>query len=136
MDESLVPAPLQSLLHAHIDSIDQLEILLWLYRHSNESWSASSVASALHLPTGVTEEALQVLGKGGFLGVTVAAEGLLFFYRPASTELEELMGRLGEVYPQQRIAIMKLLTAGAISRLKARALHTFVSASPSRNAKQ
>jgi len=136
MDESLVPAHLQSLLHAHIDSIEQLELLLWLYQHSNESWSASSAASALHLPEGIAEEALQLLDKGGFLGVTEAAGALLFFYRPATKELGELVERLVEVYPQQRVAIMKLLTAGAISRLKARALHTFVNASPSRKAKE
>ena len=121
-----LPSDVQRFLHDQIDSLEQLESLLLLFRSRDVTWSAAGVAKELLIADSVAEEALRALCQRGLL--TIATTPEQFRYGPSSTELAVLVERLGELYTDQRAAIMRLMSANAIQRLRAGALGMFSNA--------
>lgn len=128
MADSRVPADVQSLLLDQLESLDQLEILLLLQRRSLEDWSPQQVADELQMRASVVEEELLVLAERGLLAVVGTAEESRFRYGSVSTELARGVERLAETYAEQRVEVMRLMTAHAIQRLREDALGMFSSA--------
>lgn len=123
-----VPADLQRFLHEYFESLEQLEILVLLQRRPDYAWSALEVADELRIRDSVAEEELRRLRDRGVLVLAASAGDARFRYGPTSETLAEMTQRLVETYGAQRVAIMRLLTANAIQRLRSGALGVFSNA--------
>jgi hypothetical protein len=123
-----VPADLQRFLHEYLESLEQLEILVLLQRRADYAWSAPEVADELRIRDSVAEEELRRLCDRGVLTLVGSASHPSFRYGPISETLAQMTQRLVETYGAQRVAIMKLMTANAIQRLRAGALGMFSNA--------
>jgi hypothetical protein len=123
MADGDLPPDVQLFLHDQIDSLEQLECLLLLYRRREDIWSAPDVSRELQLSEPVAEEALRALCERGLLAIASVPEQ--FRYAPSSAGVAELVERIAAVHAEQRAALMRLLTANAIQRLRARALGMF-----------
>jgi hypothetical protein len=122
MDDSDLPSDVQLFLRDHIDSLEQLEILL-LFQRCEQIWSAPGVAEELSIGASAAEEALRALCERGLLGI--ATEPSQFRYAPSSPALAAVVKHLAEIHADQRAALMKVLTANAIQRLRAGAVVMF-----------
>lgn len=126
-DAGELPDDVRALLHEHIDSYEQLEILLLLRRERYERWTGEALASRLHLGTGLIETALAGL-KTSRLVEAAGGTRATFAYRPANSGLDAAVGRLEREYAERPILIIQQMSANAIERLRTAALHTFADA--------
>ena len=122
-----LPEDVRALLHEHIDSYEQLEILLLLRRERHERWTGEALASRLHLGAELIETALASL-RTSRLVEAVEGTRATFAYRPANPGLDTAVGRLEREYAERPILIIQQMSANSIERLRTAALHTFADA--------
>jgi CheY-like chemotaxis protein len=118
----------RALLHEHIESYEQLEVLLLLRRERYEDWTVAALSSRLHVREELVGSALERLRSGGLVALTATAPAPRFAYRPASSGLDAAAGRLDREYAERPIRIIQLMSANAIDRVRTAALHTFADA--------
>jgi predicted ArsR family transcriptional regulator len=124
-----LPEDVRALLQEHIESYEQLELLLLLRRERYEEWTIAGLATRLHVREELIRAALERLKAAGLVataGATPAAPR--FAYRPASSGLDAAAGRLDREYEERPIRIIQLMSANAIDRVRTAALHTFADA--------
>lgn len=126
-EASDLPEDVRALLHEHIESYEQLEILLLLRRERYEQWTSEKLAARLRVPTDLAAIALAGL-KASRLVEASGVPPTQFVYRAAGSALDAAAGRLEREYAERPIAIIRLMNANAIERLRTAALHTFADA--------
>jgi len=117
-----LPEDVCALLHEHIETYEQLEVLLLLRRERYEKWTVPGLAARLQVRAELIGSALEGLEAAGLVAVTGAAH---FAYRPATSILDAATGRLDQEYTERPIPIIQLMSTNAIERVRNAALHTF-----------
>jgi len=120
-----LPTDVRALLHEHIETYEQLEILLLLRRERYEEWTLAALAARLHVGEELVGSALERLKSGGLVVMTAAIPAPRFAYRPATPGLDATAGRLDREYAERPVRIIQLMSANAIERVRTAALHTF-----------
>ena len=123
-----LPDDVRALLHEHIESYEQLEVLLLLRRERHEPWTIVALAARLHIREELIGSALDGLKSGGLVIATGSPPEPRFAYGPASSDLDAAAGRLDREYAERPIRIIQLMSANAIDRVRTAALHTFADA--------
>ncbi len=123
-----LPEDVRAMLHEHVESYEQLEVLLLLRRERYEEWTVTGLAARLHVREELVDSALEGLRRAGLVAITGAAPAPRFVYRPASSGLDAAASRLDREYAERPIKIIQLMSANAIERLRTAALHTFADA--------
>jgi hypothetical protein len=99
---------IQRLVAEHIDSADQLDILLLLHASPERSWTAREVSAAVFtVPTAATMR-LEQLVKAGFLTSSGGADPG-YTFRPAKPRLRDQVDTLAAVYRANRVAVIQLV---------------------------
>jgi hypothetical protein len=128
----LVSSPsefLQAFLHDSISSYEELEALLLLVRQSDRSWSDSELAEALKVPVDAIAPALDELASvEGLLEVDTQAGQRRFQYAPRSQLLRQVVEELSIAYVEQRLAIVQLMSANALDRVRGAAMRHLANA--------
>jgi len=106
MSHSSIPEDVQDFIRRYVDSIGQLEALLFLRAHPNASWDAVTVANQLYAPKEEIIRALAQLCADGFL----TAEADSYRYH-CSDQQREKVDRLAEAYARHLIPITNLIHA-------------------------
>jgi hypothetical protein len=131
-DSSDLPEDVRSLLHEHIESYEQLEVLLLLRRERYEAWTPEALATRLHVAEPLITPALTTLKAAGLVtadaGSGSAGQPSRYSYRPASSGLDATVAILDREYAERPISIIKLMSANSIERVRTAALHTFADA--------
>ena len=122
-----LPPDVRALLHEHIESYEQLEILLLLQRERHQEWTGQGLAERLRVQAALIDSALAGLETSELVQRADAAPAR-YAYRPASAGLDAAVERLGREYAERPIPIIQLMSANAIERLRTAALHTFADA--------
>jgi hypothetical protein len=122
-----VPEDVRAFLSEHIQSYEQLEILL-LLRREKMDWTAQRLSSHLKISPSLTEAALSELHSRGLVDSPLGASQVRYTGGSRLPDLEVTMGRLASVYAARPIEIIRLMTANAIERVRTAALRTFVDA--------
>lgn len=123
-----LPEDVRALLHEHIESYEQLEVLLLLRRERYEEWTLAALATRLHVREELIGAALERLESGGLVAAVKAALAVRFAYRPGNPGLDAAAGRLDREYAERPIRIIQLMSANAIERVRTAALHGFADA--------
>jgi predicted DNA-binding transcriptional regulator len=117
------------LLERHIESYEQLEVVLLLHRCRDLRWTGDKVGQALNIPSTAAETALAALRRSGIAAEVREADGSVgYLYAPASPTEAEAVDQLAEAYSTQRVEIMKLMNANALLRVRTGALRAFADA--------
>ena len=113
-----IPEEVKRFLEAHIDSVDQLEILRVLGEDRDREWAATDLARTVQTqPQAIGPHLTALAGRG--LLITQAREADLFCrYGPATSELEAMMGQLLQVYRERPVTMINLVYARAREVLK------------------
>ncbi len=110
----------------YVQTYDQLEVLLLLYRRAGESLSYEGIADEVNLASDIAAVALDTLVQ---IEVLERAPGSPAQYRyPARSSFEAEVSELSRAYADGRIAIVQLMSQNALERLKKSALLTFAEA--------
>jgi hypothetical protein len=120
---------LQAFLHDSISSYEELEALLLLARESHRSWSDDELAEALKVQVDRIEPALDALTSvEGLLAVDNQAGQRRFQYAPKSELQRQIVEELATAYAEQRLAIVQLMSANALNRVRNAALRGLANA--------
>jgi biotin operon repressor len=130
MQAEELPKDLQSLVRDHIESYEQLELLLLLRAERGVAWSGEALSARLRISSTLVSEALAKLQSGGFVVASTAeaAGGPTHAYRVQAADLEATIERLSQAYKEQPMPIIKLMCANSIERVRTAALRTFADA--------
>ena len=128
-DPNALPSEVRELLERHIESYEELELLLLLRRErSPEGFTAGRLIERLpHIPASLIPPALARLLASGLLGAT-GSDTPHYAYRPASPGIDTAAALLEREYAERPIRIMQLMSAHAIERVRTAALRTFAEA--------
>src|SRR5687768_11151466 len=93
MTEPSLPKSIADLVGARIHSIEQLEVLLLLWRSSPETWTARRASTTLRLDETLVQGALGALAQHSLLQAAGPDTGS-FAYAPATAELAQQVDEL------------------------------------------
>lgn len=123
MDKPLAE-DVSAILHDHIRSWEQLEILLLLHANRSEAWSAESVANRMRLGVELSLRTLEHLSKQRLVESS-EDDTRRFWFGPGDPTLDETVGRLAEAYRERQVEVLKILTTDAVDRVRSAAMETF-----------
>ncbi|WP_242370779.1 hypothetical protein [Anaeromyxobacter sp. SG26] len=126
LSDELAP-DIQAFMLASVDSYEQLEILLLLHREQAAPWTAAQVAEALQISLAAAASSLDELAGRRLLTVTRGSERS-HRYAPADADTADVVDRLARAYEDRRVAVIDLMSANAMSRIRRSALRTFAEA--------
>jgi hypothetical protein len=116
---------LQAFLRAHIESHEQLDVLILLSSQPDRVWAPKAIATELRITEALAEAASRFLCRQSLLTVQIGARALLFVYKPRSRDLDELVKALTKAYREQRLEVIRLMTANALERLRLKSIRSF-----------
>lgn len=103
-----LPEPVVAFVVAYIDSVDQLEVLLLLWRNAERSWSAAETSTELRtsdLAAGLTLEHLRDQG----LAESDAAPVPRFRFPAENQMLRSQLEQVASTYQERRVAMITLI---------------------------
>jgi hypothetical protein len=107
MSEQL-PDDVRRFVIEHINSVEQLEVLLLLWAHADQDWTAEAVSQKLYTPPAAAEMRLDDLQQRGFVKAGSLPEKS-YRYRPTHGDSHGLITALAELYRDRRVTIISLI---------------------------
>ena len=136
MTDEELPEGVRRFLKEGIQSHEELEVLLLLHRGSERAWTGEQTSAALRLPLDATEMALDALALRGLLAREPSAFPRAYRYAARTAELDGTLRELQRVHSEQQLALMRVINAFAMERLRTAAIRTFADAFILRKKKQ
>jgi hypothetical protein len=100
----------------HIDSVEELEVLLQVRQSPGRSWSAAEMAREVYShPTSIEQRFQRLLGAG-LLRESGAGQ---FQYAPRSAEIDHAVARVAEAYRERRVAVVSLIASKPLENVRA-----------------
>jgi hypothetical protein len=123
-----IPDDVRALLRDHIESYEQLEVLLLLRREVGKTWAAERISGRLGISPALAADALAALRSSRLVVAHEDEPETRYVYAPGKASLVETVNRLASDYASARIEIVKLMSANAINRVRTGALRAFADA--------
>jgi hypothetical protein len=102
----------------HINSLEQLEILLLLHRHRQQEWTAQDVSQELRLSPTSAAMRLADLERRGLLTVRESSDLFYYCYQPQKSDFEPTVDGLAELYPDYRFTIINLIFSKPLDKVQ------------------
>jgi predicted ArsR family transcriptional regulator len=113
---------LRSFVSRCLESVEDVEVLIFLLQQRGRAWSADAIGKALGLDTETAGRRLEVLSTRNLLSVRVAND-LLYQFNPGTEELEAATIALADLYRERRLAVL-----GLIAQRRSAAIRDFADA--------
>ena len=108
MQGSELPEGVRRLIADHIESVEQLEILLLLCRDPERAWSAEAVARELRISALSAGERLEDLARDALV-VRERDGDLDYRYGPRDADQDEAVRGLVSAYAERRVTVINLI---------------------------
>ncbi|MGH8143693.1 MAG: hypothetical protein ACREU2_14395 [Steroidobacteraceae bacterium] len=113
------------LLLEQITTYEQLETLLLLHAQPAQGWSAPAVAAAVRIQEDSAAAALNELVAQRLVSFKSDGAKSEYQYAAADAAAASAVDRLSQAYSQQRLEVVKQMSANAIERVRSSAARTF-----------
>lgn len=123
-----LPEEVQKLLRDHIESYEQLEVLLLLRTELDHPWTVDALSARFRIAASLVSLALDGLQTGGFVEARAHGAEKQYAYIAQSNHVEATLRQLIQAYREHPIPILKQMSANAIERVRTAALRTFADA--------
>ncbi len=120
-----LPPEVRALLLEHVDSFEQLDLLLLLHRERDADWTAAELCDRLRIPRAVVDASLGLLCMRGLVRQRPARKPAAFVYAPASSGLDQAVSRLATAYSERPVSVIRLMSSNAIQRMRSGAFRAF-----------
>ncbi len=111
-----LPDDVSRFLHQVIDSVEQLEVLLLARMSPGRSWTAEDMARELYSHPLSIAQRFQGLFAAGLFRET--SPGCMQ-YAPRSTEQDDAVRHVGEMYRERRVAVISIIATKPMANVKA-----------------
>jgi hypothetical protein len=105
-------------LNRHIDSVEQLEVLLLLHRSVESDWTAEMVAAALYTHPASAGRRLAALCDDGLIVLSPSHPGA-FRYLPDRSGTGEMIATLADTYRERRVAVVTAIASKPMENVRA-----------------
>jgi hypothetical protein len=109
MPESGIPERVRTFVREHIQSIEQVEVLLLLFRTAPREWTAMSTGRELRIDPVSAARRLTDFQSQGLVKARPGDEALLYWYDGASGTLDRAISELATAYHERRTALINLI---------------------------
>jgi hypothetical protein len=111
-----LPEDVRQFLHQNIESVEQLEVLLLLWRMPERGWTPDEVATAVYShPSSVVRRLAMLLGQG----LLREREPGCFQYAPRTADLHSAVTHLDQMYRERRVAVITLIASKPVENVRA-----------------
>lgn len=100
-----IPESVKQLVLARIDSVPELETILLLREHAQQSWSAAETGRRIYVSHTVAAHILSGLVERGFLVSTESG----YRYAPATDELRNTVDDLADAYTHHLVEVTRMI---------------------------
>jgi hypothetical protein len=118
MSTKALPDAVTRFLNRHIDSEEQLEVLLLLHRAAESAWTAEMVAAALYTQPTSAARRLAALHAGGLIDV-VTGQPEAYRYVPDPGDGGELITAVADTYRERRVAVVTAIASKPMENVRA-----------------
>jgi hypothetical protein len=112
-----IPAEILQFIDQHIESLAQLEGLLLLRADPGREWDTREIAKALYIPAEMAVSLLAEMGRRGFVKV-IAKPGAHYSYRAPDADTDRLLGELGKIYQDRRVAVISQIYSKPLNKVQ------------------
>jgi DNA-binding MarR family transcriptional regulator len=112
-----LPEEVRRLIADHIDSVEQLEILLLLYQHPERTWDAEAVARELRIASISAGERLEDMAQSGLLA-RKDGKPVEYRYAPESESLDAAVRGLSTAYSERRVTVINLIFSKPVDKIR------------------
>ena len=108
MADDAIPAQVRQFLARHIQSVEQLEILLLVSSNPGKAWTTSEVYGVIRSSEGSVANRLESFSREGFL---LASPGppATYQYQPPSSEVRAAVAKTAELYQSCRVRMVEAI---------------------------
>jgi hypothetical protein len=124
MDDS-ISADVRAFLLEYVHSYEQLEALILMQQHPTLEWTADSLGEKLRISAESAADALHQLWTKLLLDCT---SGAPLRYRLSRADVRSTVQSIADLYAQNRLAVIGLMNANAIERVRTGAMRDFANA--------
>ena len=125
MTDDRIPADVAQLLRDHVQTYEELEMLLAIARDPEREHSIATLLVTLNLEASAGAGVVEELAKAGVVTITRDAAGGRVRCDPGAAGV---VAGLAEAYDTARVELMSRMTQNALERVRTSALRTFSSA--------
>jgi AraC-like DNA-binding protein len=111
-----LPQDVHQFLYQHIESVEQLEVLILLLERPERGWSPDEVARELYShPASIARRLAMLLGQGLLREI----EPGCYQYAPRTGDLHATTIRVAAMYRERRVAVVTLIASKPIENVRA-----------------
>lgn len=119
-DRSHIPESVAESVDRFVDSLDGLEILVFLSRNANRTWTASELASTLGVPLSRAQRSLAHLARVNLCASeTRNDDASAYRFAPVGADQVAAAERILGAYKTRRIALINYVASEALNRIRA-----------------
>lgn len=118
MSTKELPDDVIRFLNQHIDSVEQLEVLLLLHRAAESDWTAEMVAAALYTQPASAERRLAALCDDGLIVPSPRQPGA-FRHIPNASGDGEMIATVADTYRERRVAVVTAIASKPMGHVRA-----------------
>jgi hypothetical protein len=112
-----LPEDVRNLITDHIESVEQLEILLLLHQHRSRVWTADSVARELRIAPISAGERMDELARASILSRTQGSP-VEYRYAPGSPSLDAAVTGLARAYSERRVTVINFIFSKPVDKIR------------------
>ena len=117
MTESGLSENVKKFIIDHINSVEQLEVLLLLHSHKQKEWSAREASQELRINQDSAKVRLADLHSRGLLAVRESSDPL-YRYQPQKPNFAQTVDDLAKAYPEYRVTVINLIFSKPIDKIR------------------
>jgi hypothetical protein len=114
MTEGGIPDEVRRFVRAHIQSVEELEVLLLLFRTAPREWTPVGVSRELRIDPVSAARRLTEFHAHALVEIRAADETLWYRYERASADADGTMCALERTYVERRTRLIELIFAAPI----------------------
>jgi predicted ArsR family transcriptional regulator len=111
-----IPREVKDFLSKNITSIEQLEILLLVFRNTAKTWQLGEIAQPLGIQTDAAENCLQTLVERGLVQKHASVKQ---YQATVSEELYRRVATVAKTYSERRITMINFIFSRHLDRIRA-----------------
>jgi predicted ArsR family transcriptional regulator len=125
MDPDEIEEDVRAFLRTHIESYEQLEVLVAMHQARDVAWIAEEIAAKVRVPVMAATEVLDGLVLQGVLELSTRSPVPTYRLGSRDRARADLAARVARAYVERRLAVIKLMNANALERMRVSALARF-----------
>ena len=108
MAEGEITDAVKNFIHQHINSVEQLEVLLWILNRADKSWTAEAVSRELYIQPASAAARLADLQRSRLLKEAGSTPST-YRYAPDDAALDHAAREVASAYSVRRVGVINLI---------------------------